>query len=242
MEKIGTLIQKLQEQHLANVDAQFLLHTAEMLVAELSAQHQHQQVKKRIAVLMPQHFAVAEVIEHEVEAIQYEEISSTQNNETDIPAQPEISKVEPISVEELMATTSKPFLQKPTSIFNSEVAEPTFNGDKMLFELNDILVEEEEEINDKHQQQHVEVATTIKEAPVKDLRKAIGINDKFAFIQYLFKGDEVTYERCVKTINGFNVFPEAEAWIKRELITKMGWIEEDETVQQFLYLVKRRFA
>jgi hypothetical protein len=111
-----------------------------------------------------------------------------------------------------------------------------------LFELNDVLVEEEEEINDKLQPQHVEIVATIKEPPVKDLRKAIGINDKYAFIQFLFKGDEAVYERCIKTINGFNVFPEAEAWIKRELITKMGWIETDETVQQFLYLVKRRFA
>lgn len=240
MEKIGTLIQKLQEQHQAGVDAQFLLHTAEMLVAELGVHHHQQQVKKRVAVLMPQHFAVAELIVERVEEIVPELAPSTQkiNIETSVLKEDVIA-----AIDSFIEPTPKPILQKPTSIFSTEVLPPKIEGEKMLFELNDVLVEEEQqEINDKHQQQHVEVAATIKQPAVKDLRKAIGVNDKYAFIQYLFKGDEATYERCIKTINGFNVFPEAEAWIKRELITKMGWIEDEETVQTFLYLVKRRFA
>lgn len=257
MEKIGTLIKKLQEQYASQVNAEFLLHTTEMLVAELSMQHHQQQVKKRVAVLMPQHF----VANHPISALPIEEkefettvvdlakpattveIPSTQNKEIEIVALPKMEEKEAeMVIEELIAEIPKPILQKPLSIFNTEVTQPIVNGHKMLFELNDVLVEDEEEINQKHQTQQIEVAATIKQPPVKDLRKAIGINDKYAFIQYLFKGDEATYERCIKTINGFNVFPEAEAWVKRELITKMGWVEEEETVQTFLYLVKRRFA
>ena len=50
------------------------------------------------------------------------------------------------------------------------------------------------------------------------------------------------YERSVKTINGFSVYPEAEQWIKRELFTKLCWESESDIVKQFDQLVRRRFA
>lgn len=50
------------------------------------------------------------------------------------------------------------------------------------------------------------------------------------------------YERSIKTINGFTIYPEAEFWIKRELKTKLGWNDDNETVQLFETLVKRRFS
>ena len=80
------------------------------------------------------------------------------------------------------------------------------------------------------------------EAAVKDLKKAIGINDRFLYINELFRGDEVMYERSIKTINSFSIFPEAEYWIRRELKTKLGWVDAEPTVKQFDQLVKRRFS
>ncbi|MCU0375127.1 MAG: hypothetical protein MUF24_07450 [Chitinophagaceae bacterium] len=76
---------------------------------------------------------------------------------------------------------------------------------------------------------------------IADLRKAISINDKFRFINGLFNGDEVFFERAVKTINSFSVLHEAQYWIQRELTIKNGWNDEDELVQQFYQLVNRRF-
>ena len=50
------------------------------------------------------------------------------------------------------------------------------------------------------------------------------------------------YERSLKTINSFNIYPEAEYWIQRELKVKLGWLEEQEAVKVFDQLVKRRFS
>ena len=36
------------------------------------------------------------------------------------------------------------------------------------------------------------------------------------------------YERSIKTINSFTIWPEAEYWIKREFKTKLGWINSNE--------------
>ncbi|HMC99953.1 MAG TPA: hypothetical protein VKH37_07365, partial [Ferruginibacter sp.] len=78
--------------------------------------------------------------------------------------------------------------------------------------------------------------------PIRDLKKAIGVNDRFLFINELFRGDESMYERSIKTINSFSILPEAEYWIQRELKVKNGWDDNDAIVKQFYQLVKRRFS
>jgi hypothetical protein len=101
---------------------------------------------------------------------------------------------------------------------------------------------EPESLNDKLKQGKTELLELLKETPIKDLRKAVGINDRFLFIDDLFRGDEAMYERSIKTINSFNIYPEAEYWISRELKVKLGWDNESKTVQHFDQIVKRRFS
>jgi len=78
--------------------------------------------------------------------------------------------------------------------------------------------------------------------PIKDLKLAIGINDKFQFIATLFNGDEKAFEQAIKTINGFKIYAEAQFWIKSNLREQNKWDETAEVVKAFDLLVKRRFA
>jgi hypothetical protein len=78
--------------------------------------------------------------------------------------------------------------------------------------------------------------------PIKDLKAAIGINDKFQFTATLFNGDEKAFEMAVKTINGFKIYAEAQFWIKSNLREQNKWDESAEAVKAFDLLVKRRFA
>ena len=78
--------------------------------------------------------------------------------------------------------------------------------------------------------------------PIKDLKSAIGINDKFQFIATLFGGDEKAFEQAVKTINGFKIYAEAQFWIKSNLREQNKWDETTDVVKAFDLLVKRRFA
>jgi len=78
--------------------------------------------------------------------------------------------------------------------------------------------------------------------PIKDLKAAIGINDKFQFIATLFGGDEKAFEQAVKTINGFKIYAEAQFWIKSNLREQNKWDETTDVVKAFDLLVKRRFA
>ena len=78
--------------------------------------------------------------------------------------------------------------------------------------------------------------------PIKDLKAAIGVNDKFQFTATLFNGDEKAFEMAVKTINGFKIYAEGQFWIKSNLREQYNWDETADVVKAFDLLVKRRFA
>jgi len=105
-----------------------------------------------------------------------------------------------------------------------------------------VIADKRESLNDRLKQEKTEVVHTLKDAPIKDLKRGIGINDRFTFVNELFRGDEAMYERSIKTINGFHILSEAEYWINRELKFKLGWNDNKEIVQHFYQLVRRRFS
>lgn len=109
-------------------------------------------------------------------------------------------------------------------------------------ELNEKLAHRTKVLNELFAQPEPVLAEKIVPGKIADIRKAISILEKYQFIQSLFRGDEQMFERSVKTLNGFEILPEAQYWMQRELVIKLGWNEEDELVQQFVSLVKRRFA
>ena len=133
-------------------------------------------------------------------------------------------------------------------LLNKEEAIPTLahqegQEEKEILELNDhLVVSRNGSLNEKLKEDRVEIATLLQGSPIRDLKKAVGVNDRYQFVNDLFRGDESMYERSLKTINGFNIYPEAQYWIQRELKVKMGWNENSETVKLFDQLVRRRFA
>jgi hypothetical protein len=97
-------------------------------------------------------------------------------------------------------------------------------------------------LNDQLREEKTELGHLLKETPIRDLKKGIGVNDRFVFLNELFRGDEAMYERSLKTINGFRILPEAEYWINRELKIKLGWDDNLPATQHFYHLVRRRFS
>jgi hypothetical protein len=158
----------------------------------------------------------------------------------------EYSLRRPMIAEEAIEEPVSRFAPRPQEVlnpaFSSTVETPTLAQYQPKKEVNEAVAEKRESLNDRLKQQKTEVAHVLKEAPIKDLRKGIGINDRFTFVRELFRGDEAFYERSIKTINSFHIFSEAEYWINRELKFKIGWDEDKEIVKHFYQLVRRRFS
>ncbi|MBO9619717.1 MAG: hypothetical protein J7539_11855 [Niabella sp.] len=75
---------------------------------------------------------------------------------------------------------------------------------------------------------------------INNLTTDISPSDKERFVKNLFRGDEIMYNRSLKTINNFRTLGEAEFWVTRELKTKLGWINNSD-VEYFDRLVYRKF-
>jgi hypothetical protein len=109
-------------------------------------------------------------------------------------------------------------------------------------EINDIIGGAGASLNEKLKSDIVDLRSALNDTPVRDLKKAIGVNDRYVFVNQLFRGDEAMYERSIKTINAFRILPEAEYWMERELKVKLGWDENNNITRYFYQLVKRRFS
>ena len=238
MERVQTLINKLKEQLDNAASQQQLLQTTQLLLLELQGFETDKQAGK-VSVIMPQSYLQKEVAENIVE--QTEPVA--EEKQMNIVEEKRINEIE-----EKLPEQPAPILSKPKEIYNLFVNDsdlpPTLalQEKKETVELNDLRNNDSQSFNDILKENKKEVASTLTDHPVKDLRKAIGINDKYTYINELFHGDESMYERSIKTINSFSVYPEAEQWIKRELFTKLCWVSDSEMVKQFDQLVRRRFS
>lgn len=239
MERIGVLINKLHDLYQQQASPDQLLHTAQMLQTELylMKQHQHNSGKKMVAVMMPANIApvnAAEDIQKPIEsgaidspAAIAEPHQEEANNNVFTPEVTAAPEREPVSVE-----------KKHFNVFE-EV--PTLAHQTKVRELNEVMVSEGLSLNERLSKSQNELGEKLHGGPVKDIKKAISLNDRYIFIRELFRGDEVMYERSLKTINQFSIYPEAEFWIQRELKLKLGWQDDHPLVKQFDQLVKRRF-
>lgn len=145
---------------------------------------------------------------------------------------------DPIEIEEIptLATHIPPPSPPPAEPLPVVVVEPLPDQQRLHH------AEAAKDLNEKFREPRKEVAQKLQDVPIKDLRKAIGINDRYLYINELFNGDEAMFERSVKTLNHFSILPEAEFWMQRELRIKLGWKEDNPLVQQFVQLVRRRFS
>jgi hypothetical protein len=264
MERIQALIDKLYQQKQQNCNPAQLLFTVQLLQSELLKLQQKNGTlgTAKVAVTLPVNMNFTE--EEEVRTPIVEENKFVEEKPEPV-TQPIISKVEieesiqqspyqpkeysirrPVVTEEVSEEPVSRYAPQPQQVlnpaFSTVVETPTLAQYQPKREVHEAIAEKKESLNDRLKQDKTEVAHVLKDAPIKDLKKGIGINDRFTFVRELFRGDESFYERSIKTINSFHIFSEAEYWINRELKYKMGWDEDKDLVKHFYQLVRRRFS
>lgn len=243
MERVETLLKKLQEQFAQKASPGQLLLTVQMLQAELL----HLQAENTPSVHADAIAVTVSNLNTHVEEKNIPEEEKTieilQVDEAEIEAELEEIKRNAEAIQKIS-------IQNKPHIFLPEEEEdiPTLSHQQQPMqepvkkEVNEAVGMNTSSLNERLKQSKIDLGDTLTEVPIRDLRKAIGVNDRFLFINELFRGDEAAYERSIKTINSFSIFPEAEYWIQRELKVKNAWDDSDVLVRQFYQLVKRRFS
>ncbi|MCD6180569.1 MAG: hypothetical protein J7K39_11765 [Bacteroidales bacterium] len=76
---------------------------------------------------------------------------------------------------------------------------------------------------------------------IENLKSAIGINDKFYFINELFSGNSQVYEDVIYALNNFKRFEEAMQYIST-IKHKYDWNTESEAYQKLIHFLERKFV
>jgi len=253
MERVETLINILVEKLQKKASVNEMLTTVKMLESELlhikTITPPDASAISTTAVNISKQVVPQKIVEEAEQPAAQEEktVEVLQIDEADLEA--ELEEIKKTTEERNKFTTHN----KPTSTFdylddiptlaNRQTDAPVSTAVSQPKEIHEILpVNNAASVNETLRTTKNELSDTLQDAPVKDLRKAIGINDRFVYLKELFRGDDAMYERSIKTINAFAIYPEAEYWIRRELKLKLGWDDKNEIVKQFDQLVRRRFA
>ncbi|MCP4439973.1 MAG: hypothetical protein GY810_13590 [Aureispira sp.] len=81
-------------------------------------------------------------------------------------------------------------------------------------------------------------------SPIKDLSKALGLNEKFLFINELFGGSANDFKGAIDAFNQpMANFDEVRLYMEKELVEKFGWLGKlkKAVAKDFVKLVRRRY-
>jgi|SRR5580658_5561209 hypothetical protein len=257
MERLKELISQLMEQVDRKAEPSQMLQTAKLLEAELrilaTQPAPGRVMPTKIAVMMPSAATITP---------SHQPVSATTAPASASPAPAPVTTATPAPAPVVNGTPTPVAATNGTAVaaatstrakepergvwpFDPLAEKPTdrFTLSQKSREINDIIGGGAgSSLNEKLKSDIVDLRSALNDSPVRDLKKAIGVNDRYVFVNQLFRGDEAMYERSIKTINAFRILPEAEYWMERELKVKLGWDENSNLTRHFYQLVKRRFS
>ena len=85
------------------------------------------------------------------------------------------------------------------------------------------------------------IADKLKSQPISDLIAAIGINQKFLFMNDLFEGERDEFHHSMGELNKFDSFLDADNYIRNNLMAKYSWDMESPSAIRFMELIERRY-
>ena len=84
------------------------------------------------------------------------------------------------------------------------------------------------------------LAAKLQQAPIRDLKSAIGINDKFLFVNELFGGSMERYSKSIDNLNDLKTLNGAMIYLN-ELKIELQWNSSNEAYQKLKSLVSHKF-
>jgi len=156
---------------------------------------------------------------------------------------PESNEKIEIPVPEVIIPVKEEILEKPEEKRKKTVkqATPTKTASEKdsssSITLGEKLMQGSHSFYDTLAQKETSTAPLFQNRPVKDIKSAIGINDRFYYQRELFGGDADLFNSTIDKLNIMNDIESAEALLS----ANFKWDEKNEAVQSFKDIVRRRY-
>jgi len=182
--------------------------------------------------------------------------SSTSNEEELPPVMKEEPVVKTTQKEEPVEEIKKPVIQNKENFveINEEVNEEVEITSQQREQTS--LFEEEKTIGDKYKennqeasinesiktnQEDVSIGSQMQNNAITDIRTVIGLNEKFLFINELFKGNHDAFATHINKLNNCENVEQAKAYVEK-LSQEYDWETENNAKEKFYQIVERKFV
>lgn len=137
--------------------------------------------------------------------------------------------------------TEKEFVEEPimTDAVFEEEEEDTISQTESIEEREEVT-EDIHEIND-HTSPKSSVSDRLSRMPIKDLKSAFGLNERFYYANELFGGNGEEFIRAINEFNHLSSFEDAQKLMEAKYIQLYNWDLEKEEVSSFIDLLERRY-
>ena len=155
---------------------------------------------------------------------------------------PEESPVETPEETPVETPEEAPVEEAPTAHEGEFAFEPVMLGEMEEKEDGGFELEAPETLGDRLQQeQDLTLADKLQHSTVNSLQSAIGINDKFLFVNELFNGSMEKYNRSIANLDDLKTLNGALIYLN-ELRVELQWNSSNEAYKKLLELVHRKFG
>jgi len=96
-------------------------------------------------------------------------------------------------------------------------------------------------INESFANKSQTLADKLGKIPIENIITHLGINEKFLFINELFKADSELFKVSLQKINSLSSFEDAKSYLEEILKQKETWNLKNKTLKKFITLVERRY-
>ncbi len=167
---------------------------------------------------------------------------------------------ETVSEEEKFSREEETNSLEDTPVVSDLFTELVIETQNIKEETEDTEVKKVEELSDFDQELQgvidLDVATTLlDEGSVSDLNPSksindvvfqnqiqIGLNDRIAFVKYLFNENQEDFNRVISQLNSFKDIKEAKSFIHKVVRPDYDWSSQEELQDRLMNLVERKFA
>jgi hypothetical protein len=187
---------------------------------------------------------VAEVDESVTEDAVIEEVlvekESVPEMIVEVPEKKEVIEVEAetvASVEEVVKVKES----SEVEVRSSELTEPQAEPEEKPKTTADLFTGTTTIADTLKNKEDISIAAKGRQQPLDDLKKAIGINDKFLFINELFKGDPANYNNVIDKLNTAEAITDASN-LMNGYMKEFAWSVDGAAYQRLAKLVESKFA
>ncbi len=129
---------------------------------------------------------------------------------------------------------------------DEEISEELPSGAESREEMVDKILAAEPELEaqpsvNESTPEETSLADRLARSPIKDLRQAFGLNERFFYANELFNGDGEEFVRALNEFNHLESFNDAQRLIDAKYRALYKWDDSEETTQEFLEIIERRY-